>query len=380
MDIFDTSRYSLATIKQILIFYALYVRETGHGLTYTFRTHLPMPILATTISSKISAIIYLIGIHDSSLGECLHAWRQHRGSITDQISAMNRDDLILRGPKDAWCRIPVGLEFVEHLVAMVFKSPRLFSPAMRTMYVVIVLFEWFLGCRTREVFAPSKQIPAYEFCPATTAADNDINLELNYLEASASIHAAQNCHVQFFWAAENCFYCAHQVRQWPDGVPDEVILYATQKNNPQGTTSPSNIIKNPQLPGYSSICLVTALSTWLRTRPNQGAHDYLFLGAHDKVFRSLVKDTAKEDHFDETRTHIASIRMGCASASTTNIFDMSEEVMARLVQHCQHWRSRSGIKPYKIEQLQEGAVKTLQLLYKGTSTNASILARFCREF
>ena len=375
-DIFS-SRSSIEDIHQVLLSYALYLRRHGESRTRDMFGK-TMPMQSDTITSKISALIHEIAVHDPDLGAILKRHKDHPTALTAQLASMKQDDHLLRGEKDRYRKLPAGMEFIMATLNVI---KVLLPPDIQRLYSVTILFEYGFGGRTYQTLVR----PGHAHLPHCPPDNEDYMNQstlIEQLEQSASIHSVKNSDITFNYLRRQPqrFYTLNQARDMPDEPPDSISVYGTQKQHQSGVEYPSTIFQNPHLEGSAPVCLVKEMHKWVRVTPNRAANDFVFIGAHDSLVNKIIKETAKAVGYDPARTFISSIRIGCASASTTGIFDMSQQIIDQLVQHYQQWKCPSGPGPYRITQLDEGLIKTIQLYHLGTTSIAYVIARFIERF
>jgi hypothetical protein len=240
------------------------------------------------------------------------------------------------------------------------------DPAMRELYRTVTLFEFTTGGRTHETFPISR---VNSTLPTTTATNDE-------LDENSCIHILRANEVQFNWPSGSLF--AFEFRRFPSYPPISMNIYGTSKNNPSGK-GVTTISINPRMEGSTTMCIVTELWNWVRKRRQDlPAHEFLFLGAHDRCVRDHMRFTARRVGLDPFRIFITSLRIGCQSATTAAIHDLSQESMQRLAQQFQHWHTSGGANTYHISQFNEGFIKTIQLYHLATTTIAETIARFMR--
>jgi hypothetical protein len=368
-DIFERS---VEEINEVLLFYAMYLRETGKG-------HLrdawgnKMSMIEQTITGKISAIIYYIGQHDNSLGAALHRKKDEPTPLSGVLSGMNRTDKLLRGDTDRYKKIPAGIEFAQETrktITLTITDPRLAE-----MYYVLVILEYMIGPRTMEFCVAPKVKRLTQKITETSQSTPTID----ELDKSNSIHSltAQNLQLHWINNGRTLTLSANQAQQFPSNPPTSLTFYGTSKNNPFGK-GPTTITINPHLPGSSNICAVTETYRWLRRRGPLAANEFVFLGAHDSLFTKEIKTTATRVGLDPDKMFITSFRIGCESATTAGILDLSQEALRQLAQQFQHWHTPGGAKTYHISQFDEGLIKTIQLYHLATTSIDETIARFMR--
>ena len=375
-NIFDKTVHSPTEMKQALLYYALWMRTNRTGNTKD-QFGKPMQLLSTTISNIISAFTHMLGELDPDLIPLLHRDRLQPNVLTKTLKGMNRFDNVMRGHHDRFCKIPAGIEFVEQLLAWIAAYYQN-EPAMLSLYSILALFEYMFGGRTFECCVKTGVVHLPDCVPINDG-DTDYHPSFVDMERTASIHSVRYEDVQFMWPDGTTLF-AYDVHGLAakTGFPDAIYLYGTQKNNQYGTHHPSCIVVNPQLEGCSSLCLVTMMYRWiLRTKPNT-SRDFVFRGAHDHQFTEFIKNTADMVGLPRHRMHATSLRIGCESATTPELLDMTEQQARLLVQHHQHWLRPDGSKPYHISQLRPGVVKTAQLLRWKTTSISDTKSRFNR--
>ena len=327
-DIFDTSQFRLSDMCQVLLYYAEFCRQEITGNTYDYYGR-KMDLLSTTISNKISAIIYWIESNDLSLGASLRQWRNNPSELTSVLSGMRKEDLTLRGPKDSYCKIPAGIQFVEAAIRRIIDT---LPNDIVEIYCVAILFEFIFGTRTYETLVKTG-VAHIEGCHPIN--DNTVltNPTMAELERTASVHSVRLHDIQLHWIERNLTLTADEGHKMPnDTPPDAVTLFGTSKNNQQGFANPSTIMSNPHLPGSSQFCLVLGLWNMIinNQQRNRASNDFLFAGVHDHLLRDIVKKTAVDVHIEPSRMHLSSLRIGCESATTPDIFDNTAEIMGQL--------------------------------------------------
>ena len=370
-DIFNRTTRPSSEMRLAIMFYALWIREKD-GRTFD-QWHRKMKILSGSISNRVSALIKGLGNLDGELPAILRRDRATPTMLTTQLKGMGNQDKALRGHFDRFCKIPLGMEFVMSLLAVIAAEYR-DNPAMLSLYSILSLWEYMLGTRTHEALI--KTGLAYK--PYCLPVDGDINLldpTWEYVETSASIHSATWKDIQFMWA-DGRSRLGHE--QLYDDCPDCFHVYGTTKNNPTGTKHPSTIMVNPHFPGSANVCLVKELHTWARSLPQRQALQFVFLGAHELQFNQLIKQTARVERLPDNRCFPTGLRIGCESATTSTLMNMTSEQVQVIVQHHQNWRTLCDSAPYHVNQLVDGVIKTILLLHLGTTTLEHTRLRYCR--
>jgi hypothetical protein len=290
---------------------------------------------------------------------------------------MHKEDLVLRGPKDSYCKIPAGIQFVEAAIRRIQDT---LPNDMLESYCCAILFEYIYGSRTYEALVKTG-IAHIDGCHPINPTTILTNPTMTELERTATVHSVRLEDVQLHWTSRNLTLTADQGHKMPkDIAPDSATLFGTSKNNPQGFSTPSTIMTNPHLPGSSQFCLVLGLYQMIinNLHRSRSAKDFLFAGVHDHLLRDIVKKTAIDVHLDPARIHLTSLRIGCESATTPSILDNTEEIMGKLARSHQHWISPKGNTPYHVSQMHPGLLKTIQLYHLATTSIADCIARFMR--
>ena len=378
-DMFDVTRHTREQMNAVIMYYSLFLRRFGVGLKRD-QNNQPMPMLSATISNKITGLIDCLGKCDGTLVTWLHRDRICPTEMSRALKGMNRIDHILRGHADLFCKLPAGMQFVEELI-LTIGNVYAGNLQMIMIYSVLALVEYMFGARTYQVMVKSKiaHMPEPGACVPCGPSGDPLNLTtLDALERTASCHSARVCDVQFNWPNSKSLF-AYQWNELPDEIPDSISMYGTEKNNPFGTKHPSSIMINPHLPGSSQLCLVTMLYSWIKNTPARNADQFLFIGASDTQFMKLIKLTAKHVGYPEDRTVNTSLRIGCESATTQGLLDLTQTQMSLIVQDHQHWLTPHGSAPYHISQLVNGVLKTIQLYHRATTSIQDVLVRFCRR-
>ena len=159
-----------------------------------------------------------------------------------------------------------------------------------------------------------------------------------------------------------------------------ISIYGTQKQHKEGVDFPSIIFKNPGLLGSANICLVQLMHQWVKQRPPQASIAFVFLEVHSTLMSNIIKTEAQAVGFDPKRTVLSGLRIACASASNPEVYNMDQESINHLIQHHQQWKTPTGSAPYRVQQLDQGLIKTIQLYYLATNSIAYVIARFITRF
>ncbi len=373
--IFAPGESTIDDLHLILRSYAIYLRQHGESRTHDMMDR-PMHMLATTIASKVSALVEAIRKFNPQLGVLLTGDKDRPTPTTYQISAMHQEDLYLRGENDRHRKLPLGIEFIGRAIQVI---PSMVPTSLITAYVVTLLFEYVFGGRTYQYLVKSghSHLPN---CPSTE--DENLSPSLDDLEEAASIHTIRNNDVIFGYESTtpSQYYNLTQVRQMPDYPPDWVSVFGTQKQHPGGVDFPTVVCQNSHLPGSANICLVQLLHQYVKSTPDRTAHAFVFSGIKSKLMAAIIKKTASLVGFDPHRTVLSGIRIGCASSSTAALFDMSQDMVDQLIQHHQQWKTPTGPTPYRVTQIDSGLVKTIQLYHLATTSIAYVIARFIARF
>jgi len=207
-------------------------------------------------------------------------------------------------------------------------------------------------------------------CPANDVLYFDHNATINYLETCASIHTVRMHDVQFQWLNQypQLFFTLDQSRNMPTEPPTCIAVYGSQKQHQQGVECPSIIFQNPLLPGSTEICLVKLMHQWVTQKPPRASLDFVFLGVHNTKMSDIIKTEAQAVGFDPKRTMLSGLRIACASASNPDVYNMDQECVNHLIQHHQQWKTTTGSAPYRIQQVDSGLIKTIQLYFLTTNS------------
>ena len=376
-NIFAPNAATLDDLHEVLKSYALYLRREGESRTHDMDGH-PMHMLSATIASKISALIDDIRSHNQPLGAALERHKDKPTALSYQLSALHQEDQLLRGELDSYRKLPIGIQFIEHSIALI---PTLVHSSLVSAYTVTLLFEFVFGPRTYQVLVRSG-IAHLNNCPPTDNEHLTIPRDLDALEDAAGIHSVKNSDVLFNYLELNPprFFTLDQARLMPPYPPTSISVFGTQKQHQGGVEHPSIICQNPHLPGSANVCLVTSMHAYIKATPDRAAHGFVFSEVKSPLMTKVIKTTAQQVGYDPRRTFLSSIRIGCASASTADIFDMDQDMVNRLVQYHQQWKTPAGSAPYRVSQLDASLVKTIQLMNLSTTSIAYVIARFITRF
>ena len=360
-------------VSYIVMCWTLDSRQQRHGRTTNpdepvdaVGDKLYLPLTAKTLDQHVSALKHFVKQHGGNAAAI------RCPELRTIIASFARQDDIVRGPSDFYIRYPLGAEFTWRVIQRI----RATMPDRRVqlLYEVAATIEYTFGLRVMEALEKTRVAPDPYILPNVYLPDE--NPRYVALEKAAAIHTVRNQDLLLCWRAERTSCAAHDTHRGPARPPDYVVLFADHTKNWRAGPPPSSIHANPGGAHAAPFCLCATLYKWLRPQRTRAARDFLLSGAHDKVMRALVKDTATSEGMDPSRAVLAGWRRGCASATILN--NDAKAAADALRQQFQHWRSAAGAAVYVEGQLDDGLVKTIQL-YDMRSTNiAATRARFNR--
>ena len=315
------------------------------------------PITARYIDSCVTHVVKYVERSNPDLAATLRS----RAS-TALLNAYRNNDVIIRGPLDGYCVIPLGCEFVTlalRAIDLRFHN----DSANRALYRTVVLVEYCCGGRV------------YEILDRYRGENPDLSPESDRPYVN---HAVKARDLLLRWSSGGTWHPIHAVDSFPAG-PAQVaeLLHDHTKNHPEGPT-PVAVWFNPA--GHTSpFCLLHELREFAtHWCSGMDAEQTLFAAADDSTLRRIFKEVAITVGFNPHRTHLRGLRSGCCMTSTPDAFDASAHITAKVQQAYQGWAD-NGQQPYARGLMGLGQIKSLGLYDLTLNTVHDTLARFMRH-
>ena len=366
-----------ANVAFVTMHFAAFLRDTLMGRT-TDRNGTRLPVTADYITSTVSAVISYVAKYDAEAASFMRS-----ADLARVIQGMGARDKIQRGPRDSWCNITLGAQFVEQLLLFI-DTVRYAGPSdayMRVLMRAGILMEYCWGMRVYEgLVRDQKQRRSTLYC------DNDpeISVDTAVADAAACCHTVTNAMVSF--NSGNTYTAFHAATQpgWapPNGAATAFVILQldSSKNHPQGEP-PKVIFTNAHAPHAVQFCLVDALRALAaHPRPHPvAATSHLLHGLSATALRDAVKTVATRVGLDPRRCHIRGLRIGCCSATTPAVLDIAGALQANVRDVAQGWQP-GGNAPYAREDVSVGVLKSIQLYDSRTNTIVDTVQRFVTPY
>ena len=368
-DIFERNAATIALVTKC---FAMHLRDAITGRT---RDHLGnrLPPTAAYITSTVSGVKSFVEKYDAAA-----AAHMRSPDLSRVIAGLGKRDKISRGPRDTWCNITLGAEFVERLLAHVDTALYADNPYMRILMRAGILMEYCWGVRVYEgLVQPTSQPKSDLYCEN----DPEVTIDTAAADVAACCHTITADMVALRYG--NAFVPFHVATTpgWtPPGNarPDLVTLHlASSKNHPDGEP-PRAIYPNTHPTGAVQYCLVDAmLALAAHSRPHpMGARAHVLHGLPAPALRAAIKTVAANAGLAPHRCHIRGLRIGCCSATTPKVLDLAGALQQSVRNTAQAWGSETGSNPYSHGQLDAGMLKSMQLYDRSISSIAETVYRF----